>query len=83
MRGHNIMFKERNKKNYKKKSYLKNKQLIGRSSFAEPQIKWANMDNSEIISLFRIENICFDPSLALSCQDGSNEESQRMFLCQN
>ena len=38
-------------------------------------------DNYEIISLFSILKICFDPSLEPSRRDGSNEGSRHMHNC--
>ena len=37
-------------------------------------------DNSRMIFLFLIENICCDPSLELSRRDGSNDGSQHYAL---
>ena len=42
--------------------------------------KWGIEDNSKIIFLILNENICCDPSLEPSHQDGSNDRSQNMFL---
>ena len=47
---------------------------------AELQIRKENRDDSEIIFLFLDKNICCDPSLEPSLQDGSNDSSQHMFL---
>ena len=41
------------------------------------------MDNSNIIFLFLNENICCDPSLEPSQQDGSNDGLQNMFCGKN
>ena len=45
------------------------------------QIRGGIEDNSKIF--FLNENICCDPSLELSWQDGSNEGSQNRFLQTN
>ena len=44
------------------------------------QIRRGNWDNLEIIYHFFRKRIFSDPSLELSRRDGSNEESQHMFL---
>ena len=48
-------------------------------SLSELQIRGGTEDNSKIFFLFLNENICCDPSLQLSWQDSSNDESQNMF----
>ena len=47
------------------------------------QIRGDVDDNSKIIFLFLQENIHCDPSLEPSRRDGSNEESQCMFVWSN
>ena len=46
-------------------------------------IRGRTEDNLKIIFLFLNENICCDPSLEPSRRDGSNDESQNMFLQRN
>ena len=50
---------------------------------AELQIRGTLSNNSKIFFLFLNENICCVPSLEPSRRDGSNEESQLMFLWKN
>ena len=47
---------------------------------AELQIRRGNRNNSERFFYALNENICYDPSLEPSQQDGSNEGSQCMLL---
>ena len=49
--------------------------MLKSSLMPELQIRWIFEDISEIISLFRNENICCDPLLEPSLQDGSNDGS--------
>ena len=49
----------------------------------ELQIRGGIEDNSKIIFSFLNKNICCDPSLEPSQQDGSNEGSQNMLLWRN
>ena len=49
----------------------------------ELQIRRSIEDNSTIIFPIFHENICCDPSLEPSQRDGSDDESQNMFLWRN
>ena len=51
--------------------------------YSKLQIRGAIEDNSKIIFLFLSENICCDPSLEPSQQDGSNDGSQICFYGKN
>ena len=50
---------------------------------AELQIQWPFYYNSVYIFLFLNKNICCDPSIKLSWQDCSNEESHLRLLWSN
>ena len=50
---------------------------------AELQIRGCTEDNSRYFFLFLNKNVCCDPSLELSREDGSNGGSQNMFFMEN